>query len=506
MSAFQEGCCIRVTSSLPPPPSLQTSLARSSNSSPCSRFAFRTLLCGCSSRRSMFSTRELNARAQKLEAEQRARTEREKARLEKDRIIAERGRQRELEREEQQRLRKLEEQQREAAERERVYQATEQNRGVYLSVQLAALPADEAEINARGIRRSKDKVLLPPSVGESLMNQGAGEKNGAMLFELRLPGSSGPEGCTHAGVFAFTAPEGTVLLPRKVVQSLWGSLDAQPAGNVVITYKRLEKGTYVRMQPMCHGFHERMGDSMREVLESTLMGHSTLTEGDWLTLQHAGEDITLRVQELQPGCAVSIIDTDIEADVVPSLESEQYLAQWEEQQRQHAARLAQLAAERAAHEQAEAERLRQQQAELAAQAAADAERRDRARALKAAALPPEPPSDAAEPYVTCLLRLPDGGRVSRRVLLAQPLQLLFDVADSQGAGGLEPGSYALVTRFPRRVLSAESAAGGCSVGEVGLTAGAQEALFVEPLDGAVAAGGGAGDGGPGQEGAAVASR
>ena len=81
------------------------------------------------------------------------------------------------------------------------------------------------------------QVVLPPSVGESLMNQGAGERNGAMLFELRLPGSSGLEGSTHAGVFEFTAPEGTILLPRKVVQSLWGSLDAQPTGNVVVTYK-----------------------------------------------------------------------------------------------------------------------------------------------------------------------------------------------------------------------------------------------------------------------------
>ena len=32
------------------------------------------------------------------------------------------------------------------------------------------------------------------------------------------------------------------------------------------------------------------------------------------------------------------------------------------------------------------------------------------------------------------------------------LQLLFDFVDSKGASGLDPGSYALVTQFPRRVF------------------------------------------------------
>ncbi len=53
------------------------------------------------------------------------------------------------------------------------------------------------------------QILLPPAAGRLLMDQDA-PKNGAMFFEL---GSLG--GRTHAGVLDFTAPAGTVVLPRK---------------------------------------------------------------------------------------------------------------------------------------------------------------------------------------------------------------------------------------------------------------------------------------------------
>ncbi len=53
---------------------------------------------------------------------------------------------------------------------------------------------------------------------------------------------------------------------------------------------------------------------------------------------------------------------------------------------------------------------------------------------------------------SCTIRLPDGTRVTRRVLLSAPLSQLFALADANGAGGWAPGSYALVSQFPRRTL------------------------------------------------------
>ncbi len=42
-----------------------------------------------------------------------------------------------------------------------------------------------------------------------------------------------------------------MLLPRKVVQCLYGLDAAEAPGAVMVRYKRLEKGTYVKLQPRC---------------------------------------------------------------------------------------------------------------------------------------------------------------------------------------------------------------------------------------------------------------
>lgn len=74
------------------------------------------------------------------------------------------------------------------------------------------------------------------------------------------------------------------------------------------------------------------------------------------------------------------------------------------------------------------------------------------------ALLPEPSADAAKStYATCLFRLPDGHRISRRFLLSHPQAQLYTFVDSMGGGGLQPGSYQLVAQFPRRVIPSPGA-------------------------------------------------
>ena len=79
----------------------------------------------------------------------------------------------------------------------------------------------------------------------------------------------------------------------------------------------------------------------------------------------------------------------------------------------------------------------------------------------------------------CLVRFPDGTRHTRRFLLDQPLQLLFDFVDSRGASGLLPGEYSLVTQYPRRVYEPGAAAAAQALGGAGLQ-GSREVLFLEP--------------------------
>jgi hypothetical protein len=58
------------------------------------------------------------------------------------------------------------------------------------------------------------------------------------------------------------------------------------------------------------------------------MQQTTLTEGDWIHVLHGGKEYALRVLELQPAPAVSLIDTDIAADVGPSIETEGGCGPW----------------------------------------------------------------------------------------------------------------------------------------------------------------------------------
>lgn len=198
-----------------------------------------------------------------------------------------------------------------------------------------------------------------------------------------------------------------------------------------------------------------------------------------------------------PAAAVSVLDTDLAADVVPSLEAEEYLARWEEDQRRQQERLAAAAAERAEQEAAEAAFAARRQAEEAAAAAAAAAEQAALQARLAASLPPEPEAAASTSdsgaVFACAFTLPNGARLLRRFATSQPAQLLFDFLDSHGAGGWARGSYRLVTRMPRRVVD-----GGCDVtlGELGLGAGGGgEAFLLEAVETPRAAAGTEGAGG-----------
>lgn len=107
---------------------------------------------------------------------------------------------------------------------------------------------------------------------------------------------------------------------------------------------------------------------------------------------------------------------DLEAEINPSIETEERIREEYEAAARRAAEAALAAADEA----------RQQQEAAAAEAAAataTAARRERTRLAAEAALLPEPAADCVEPTVTCLFRFPDGGRHSRRFLLSSPLQV-----------------------------------------------------------------------------------
>lgn len=213
---------------------------------------------------------------------------------------------------------KAEEQQRLKEEEEsRKDKLRELNGGTFLETTLSPIPLPEETALALGIKRWVDKVQLPASVSAELMAQRA-SKNGALLFELTAENGR----LTHAGVLDFSAPEGTVAIPPHVASCLWESGTCE--GKVLVRYKRLLDGKFARLQPLKMGFHESVGEDLRDILEQRLSQQSVLTEGDILKIHLPQEDtpFELKVVELEPSSAVKILDTDLEVDVLPSEEVE----------------------------------------------------------------------------------------------------------------------------------------------------------------------------------------
>lgn len=458
----------------------------------------------------MLSAGELRDSQRRLESRAKEATERAKQKADKERLLAERQAARQAARDEEARQKRLAQLAAEEEERRLFAAELEANNGVLYRAELLAVPAPESIAADKGIRRAADKILLPPSAGSSLLSQDA-SKNGPMYFHLATPSGT----ATHAGLLEFSGAEGFVALPLKVIRSLWGpnATEEDCAGRLHVAYRRLPKGGRVVFQPRSATFQQEVGEDIREVLEAALLQHSCLTRGDWLAVRHGEQQYDLRVCDLQPEAAVSVIDTDLEADINPSIETEERIREEYEAASQRAAAAAAAAA---------AAVRQQQEAEVAAEEAAA--RQEAVRLAKEAALPAEPAPDCGQPLASCLFRLPDGARLSRRFLLSSPMQLLFDFVDSKGASGWAPGSYSLVSQYPRRVFApphgpglaaartaaaAGAAAGAAGGGPVTLQAagltGPREVLFLEPRSSAADGGGGGGSASAGASEAAAAA-
>ena len=391
----------------------------------------------------------------KLDARAKHATEKAQRKLERDRLIAERRAQHQeaVERELQnRRLAELAVQEREQEEHERLIEA---NDGVLFRGELLPVVAPESLAMERGIKRASDKILLPASVGRQLLDQDAHRKGGGgYFFELE---SLETGRRTVSSVLDFSAAEGFVALPKKVARCLFGlgktngdlsseefDWENRMAGPLKVTYKRLRKGTRCVFQPRVKAFQIALNANpdidIKVCLESCLSAYSCLAVGDWvpvtLPVDNGPREFDLRVKELEvDGEAVdarSIIDTDLEAEVHPSIETEERMFQEELRARQ-------LKEERArdAHEAALV-----QEAETAARVEALREASTRLREI------PEPVAGEAG-VTSVMVRFPDGNKCTRAFRAGDPAWLLFCFVDANGASGLMPGEYKLVSQYPR---------------------------------------------------------
>ena len=90
---------------------------------------------------------------------------------------------------------------------------------------------------------------------------------------------------------------------------------------------------------------------------------------------------------------------------------------------------------------------------------------------------PDEPAAGGDDVVDIAVKLPDGRRVRRRFCKSHPLQSVFNFLVS--AEHLAPGTYRLMSQFPRRAFE-DHAPGAPTLEQAGLTQ-KQEALFVDLL-------------------------
>ena len=293
--------------------------------------------------------------------------------------------------------------------------------GVDFEVQLRAvsLADTRADEDACG-----DRVTLPVSALHALQFKNALDVPGALTFAL-----STPEGrCTHSCVLEFVALEDTIGLPRKVAASLAAELDrGDGVSGTMITAKfvRLPKATRVALQPHSAAFAAAVADvkgasvpvydsssgkwvlpGLEGVLHKALQPLSCLTEGDLISValaQHSYEVSVLAVEPANTRKGVSLLDADVEIDLVSSTSEQAAL------DRDRAAAVqAATAASEAAHAAAE---------QRAAAEEALGARRAAARARLA-----EEAAEGEDGAVLVALRLTSGERRLRRLLGASRLQ------------------------------------------------------------------------------------
>ena len=149
---------------------------------------------------------------------------------------------------------------------------------------------------------SGGKIVLPASVLEKLTRMNI---EYPMLFKLTHKNS---QHATHCGVIEFSAQEGRTYTPHWMMNMLGMS-----EGDLVsLEYVSLNPCTYAKFQPITNDFLDL--SNPKSLLERTLRSFACLSLGDVITIHHIGSQFQLRVLELKPDQAVTIIECDMEVD------------------------------------------------------------------------------------------------------------------------------------------------------------------------------------------------
>jgi hypothetical protein len=160
-----------------------------------------------------------------------------------------------------------------------------------------------------------DKIILPETSLLSLDQKNA-FSHGHLCFELSS--SMKPDIITHCGVREFSAENGTIGIPIKVIHSLFGNHLAtiNDIGSIDLHYRKLNKIKSAKFAPHSDEFFSLYKHNLKNVLEQNLKLHTCLSLGDILSVWYRGKSFFVTVAEMSPEKYGTLIDTDVEIDFI----------------------------------------------------------------------------------------------------------------------------------------------------------------------------------------------
>lgn len=159
------------------------------------------------------------------------------------------------------------------------------------------------------------KIILPPSALDQLTRLNI---QYPMLFKL-TNSVSGRE--THCGVLEFIADEGYMYIPYWMMQNL----SVEEYGLINVSTVSLRVAEFAKFQPQSADFLDIANP--KAVLENTLRNFACLTVEDIVAISYNKKIYELRVMELKPDNAVSIIETDMNVEFAAHVGYEEYIPQ-----------------------------------------------------------------------------------------------------------------------------------------------------------------------------------
>ncbi|KAG0723700.1 Ubiquitin recognition factor in ER-associated degradation protein 1 [Chionoecetes opilio] len=169
----------------------------------------------------------------------------------------------------------------------------------YYSVSM--FPGDKQAVENGG------KIIMPPSALDVLTRLNIVYP---MLFKLTNQRANRH---THCGVLEFVADEGKVYIPYWMMRNLL--LDE---GELVhIESRSLPVATFSKFEPQSVEFLDITNP--KAVLENALRNFACLTQDDVVALNYNDRIYEMRVLEVKPGNAVSIIECDMNVEFAPAV-------------------------------------------------------------------------------------------------------------------------------------------------------------------------------------------